>query len=732
MVEINEVDDDKERNKRYDNKKNGLIDDEQFEDQYNILFDSTIDTNTLRQNTMKSIDLNIDKELAQSKTNIRINEEKEFLSNRKWDYLDDTKIKLINNKVDTIYKEMNKNQLKSLEKQIANCRLESVYQNSNPRETIYRIGILSSLDYLIETTYYSQKNSIKKMFADKEKLNPYLYKFRKVLGDGDCFYRGFIFYFLENIILTNNIILMKELLVLYDEKINKKNPLIKIKEYLKTIEKLNISIVSQILYIIIKSMESNDIHATYVIFLKIILYCKDFDYSLIYFTRYLLYEYISANENKIYSKENQIEIGCLLPEDFVECKGDKNEYFFENFYSLQLMKPKSFAEKLVIYIAPFVFNCNLNILIYDYGENSFVQEKQFLSGRDKKIHINLIFRKAHYDIYYKKEYYEKFSNHLDALINFDEKIDFLNKNLEDLLKENNDEKNYEKIFNENSNENNNNLPKCLECKKTYNHKENVFGYCNDCLLSAIKTQILSNYLNLIQNVEKYGLEEDEIITTLRKQKCSISFFKDITLNEAISNSGISFKEIFLEIRKTICLHCEKSLEKDCYIILPCQCQICSKECFVKYCKKISKKMQLYESQNHDIFFSSLNCFCGFSYDLNAINYMIKELEKRKLSDQAEMYQEFIKLYCKWMCMVCRENFNRTQEYFRLYFKDDKMDKKLLKKTDNKHLICYSCAYTNKINEIKIIKCFFCNSNHTITEFKRVDSDNKTESDCIII
>ena len=290
MVEINEVDDDKERNKRYDNKKNGLIDDEQFEDQYNILFDSTIDTNTLRQNTMKSIDLNIDKELAQSKTNIRINEEKEFLSNRKWDYLDDTKIKLINNKVDTIYKEMNKNQLKSLEKQIANCRLESVYQNSNPRETIYRIGILSSLDYLIETTYYSQKNSIKKMFADKEKLNPYLYKFRKVLGDGDCFYRGFIFYFLENIILTNNIILMKELLVLYDEKINKKNPLIKIKEYLKTIEKLNISIVSQILYIIIKSMESNDIHATYVIFLKIILYCKDFDYSLIYFTRYLLYE----------------------------------------------------------------------------------------------------------------------------------------------------------------------------------------------------------------------------------------------------------------------------------------------------------------------------------------------------------------------------------------------------------------------------------------------------------
>ena len=59
--------------------------------EYNILFDSTVDINTLKRlepNLKQSSYLNIDKELAQSKTNIVINDERKFLHNRKWDYLD--------------------------------------------------------------------------------------------------------------------------------------------------------------------------------------------------------------------------------------------------------------------------------------------------------------------------------------------------------------------------------------------------------------------------------------------------------------------------------------------------------------------------------------------------------------------------------------------------------------------------------------------------------------------
>jgi hypothetical protein len=131
---------------------------------------------------------------------------------------------------------------------------------------------------------------------------------------------------MENIVLTNNIMLMKELLILYHEKINLKNELLKEKEYLYVFHQMNINIVTQIIYILINTMESN-VEKAYKCLLKVFIYCPDFDFSIIYFTRYLIYEYISANQDKIYSREFQVEIGTLLPEDFVAEKGNKNEYY---------------------------------------------------------------------------------------------------------------------------------------------------------------------------------------------------------------------------------------------------------------------------------------------------------------------------------------------------------------------------------------------------------------------
>ena len=276
---------------------------------------------------------------------------------------------------------------------------------------------------MIENTFNGQECHYDIMNMDKAQLQPYIYKFRSVLGDGDCFYRGLIFSLLENIILTNNIMLMKELLILYHEKINVKNKLLKDKEYLYVFYHLNISIVSQILYIFIDLMENNS-KLTYKTLLKIFLYCPDFDFSIIYFTRYLIYEYISENENKIYSNDFQVEVGCLLPEEYVKDKGDKNEYFFENYYSMQLMVTKSFAEKIVVYITPFVFDIDMNILLYDFGTNgasSTIQEKHFSceNGNKSPIEINLLFRKAHYDIYYKQKYFEEYASENGEFFNAD-------------------------------------------------------------------------------------------------------------------------------------------------------------------------------------------------------------------------------------------------------------------------------------------------------------------------
>ena len=769
--------------------------------EYNLLFDSTVDINTLKSlepNLKKSSYLDIDKELAQSKTNIVINDERKFLHNRKWDYLDKSKINEIEHKFKLVYEEMNKKQLKILIDNIIKCDLQRLYIDFNPREVIWRIGTLSSLNYLIETTYSSQPEHKDKMFIDKRKLEPYIYKFRNILGDGDCFYRGLIFYFLENIVLTNNIMQMKEILVLYDEKINKKNPIIKKKDYIeKNIEKINIGIVSQILYYLINYMETGDISATYLVLLKVFLYCKDFDYGIIYFTRYLLFEYISQNEDKIFSHENQFEIGCLLPEFYCKDKGDKNEYFFENFYSEQLMKPKEFAEKISIYIAPFVFNCNVNVLIYDYGEKSFVQEKRFIGEKIKDLDIYLIFRKAHYDVYYNKKYYDKFSENLESLPNIMEEICFLNgdnqkeiedkvkieskKEKENSVKKNNNEKEFyeKKVSNQNKNEknisynnnynnnnnnynkqnyndsnknsnnldksnhknfndynnnnNNNNLPICIQCKNPYDDKKNIFMLCNNCLSNEIKSAIVGFFLEYLQN-EKILLKEEKAIGYILKKNYSISNYDNLPLSTILSNSGLKFDELFLEVRQTMCLYCGFSILNDNYYLeLPCQCRLCKKECFLGYLKIIEKRKEIKTNEKTgDMIFMPLDCSCGYKYNLSSIFYMIETIEKKKLNEKAKIYYKFINLYWNWKCAICGRYFNSNVLFCRLIFKDEKLEKKqLLKDQSFEHLICGPCASKYRINDSKYMDCPFCQSRHIVDDVRKADEKNNTTSKCTI-
>ena len=214
---------------------------------------------------------------------------------------------------------------------------------------------------------------------------------------------------------------MKELLILFHEKMNPNNILINEKEYLKIILNVKADEISEILYILITQMEKK-IETAYTTLLKVFICNSDFDFGIVLFTRYLLYEYISSNEDKIYSKEYMLEIGCLLPDEYIVDRGNKNEYFFENFFYEHLMNPKTYAEKMVLYIAPFVFDINMNILSYDYGEfgkRSVITVKQFNYRKENnfKYEINLLFRKNHYDVYYKLEFIEdneeKYLNILD-------------------------------------------------------------------------------------------------------------------------------------------------------------------------------------------------------------------------------------------------------------------------------------------------------------------------------
>ena len=59
----------------------------------------------------------------------------------------------------------------------------------------------------------------------------------------------------------------------------------------------------------------------YKFFINAFLFEEYFDYGIIYYTRYLLCDYISENENKYYQPDHEIELGLLLPKEY---KADNN------------------------------------------------------------------------------------------------------------------------------------------------------------------------------------------------------------------------------------------------------------------------------------------------------------------------------------------------------------------------------------------------------------------------
>lgn len=755
-----------------------------------------------------------------------------FLKCLKWNYNNEDNWTIIENNIELIVKKFNKEDINNLIESIKSKNLEDIFNQSySPFENPNTIGPLNSLEYLIEATYYFYPTEEEIMRSDKFILTPYIHKFRSIKGDGNCFFRGIIFYFLEYVILSKNIMLMKEILYLFNDKISLENKKIQKNEYIReNITNINIEQVSIILFIIIKYLDEriNDELSAYTILLKAFLYYKEFDYGMIFFTRYLLYEYISENETKIYSKENNVELGTLLPDKYIREKNGKNEYLFQDFYK-ELLTMGEFIEKIGVYIAPYVLNCELNILFYNYGnEENSIKELNYKCGKYTEFEINLILRKNHYDIYYKEYFYQKFYREMDILIDNNENLIFFNSlkqtqnefeksksnnnsiknsdnenhpknskitlkklnsniisnnkntiinsslpisnlnnsNIKEIFSKNNinaSKKKFDrkkrgatmkgtnpltfnqfqnKPINSSNNIDNENMPKCIQCKKQYNHQENVFSLCKNCLFIELKNRILQAYLSYLERGYTKNCEK-RLNNFISNIKCSISLQKNIYLNIAIKNSGYTFKYIFDEIRETMCLVCGGNIEnKNYFFDLPCKCKICKKDCFDKYVKCIEdmNKMVLIDDGKEEeqeeeelVIIPFTECPCGFNYNLKAFMDIIKKLDKMNEKSYKKIFEQQIKNNWKWICMICRQNFKKKNQYFRLYLSDDNINKDLLKKFELKHLICKKCCEDNNIikeNEIKYY-CRFCNSEHLIDYIKKVNSDNKTESDCII-
>jgi hypothetical protein len=274
----------------------------------------------------------------------------------------------------------------------------SQYAIDNP------INPFDGLVQLIDKTFSSTPNPILKMKKNYEKCKNIVFKYRRIKPDGNCFYRAIIIRYLELIILSNDIDLFKN--VFWDMKNCYENK--EILNLLKVTMNYTIKpgLMNKLFALIYLKLKDNNITDAYYLFTGSLLFCPIFDFGLVLYCRYILYQYIKENEDKYYSKEFNVLVGNLLPAKF---ETEDSKFLFKDFYKTYLLKMFQDAEKIIIYLTPYVLSLKLKIIFFEDESDEFVKEFNFIGKQYNKLNdIFLINKKNHYDLLYSKSDYSNY------------------------------------------------------------------------------------------------------------------------------------------------------------------------------------------------------------------------------------------------------------------------------------------------------------------------------------
>jgi hypothetical protein len=190
------------------------------------------------------------------------------------------------------------------------------------------VGPVSTLEYMVESTFGFDRNLKQNIIDHIISLEKYIFRWRSILGDGNCFFRAVIFAYLENIIFERNILMIKHIMVEIHTKFNENyvNTRILPQGIKSQLLGMNIKLVIKILYLIYEILENNEsdcILKAYEILLKCFNFCAIFDLGMITYFRYILYEYIKKNGYMLYSRDFSVKIGNLLPAEYETEEGGK-------------------------------------------------------------------------------------------------------------------------------------------------------------------------------------------------------------------------------------------------------------------------------------------------------------------------------------------------------------------------------------------------------------------------
>ena len=559
-------------------------------------------------------------------------------------------------------------------------------------------------------SYLSKFENDEEICTTKKKRKELM--FRKIKGDGNCYYRSIMFSLIENCILNKDIIFIKKIFGNFLEK-SKNKILITMFNGLN----LDIKLVKKcfiMIYLSLTSKSRNPILKTYLAFIKLINNYKDFDYGLILFFKFILYEYISNNKKSTYSFKFQVLIGNLLPYD---CQSDEGNFNFNYFYKNYLMKFYQYAEKIIIYLTPFIFGKEIIIrYINDNGDIEFnSQEIEFgknlsIIDFDENNKIQLLYKKSHYDILYSNEYYIKYKNIfkytlLYLINNFKEyKCEICNKN---------DEKNSVLIKLESDIENKDIINNDYE-NYLYQKNNNNIIICYKCLYNEIKKNLMILYINFIKKIKKYFLDNfsEKIQDFLTNEFTLSNKIYTISYNKAIKTLSLykvkyTFDYIMNQIKQEICIYCTNHITKKKLVQLRCKCLLCSSQCLKEF---------YYILISSAIIKQEFICFCNKKYSIEDCIILIEKLNEKKFNCK-EMIELLFNKINKNICFLCnKKNIENYKEC--LLIEPNFYLNRIIK-----HFLCLECFDKNNNFIGQNINCKICKRNHIIDKIYDKIKDN---------
>ena len=273
--------------------------------------------------------------------------------------------------------------------------------------------------------------------------------------------------------------------------------------------------------IILELVQNDKIIEAHLAFYKGLNFSKIIDFSFILYFRYIIYSYIKENENKLYSDSFPVLIGNLLPSKY-EINGN---FDFNSFYQTYLLKMSVSAEKIVIYLTPFVLGIKLDIVLFEDKEKEVVKTFNYTGKSQLNIDdsIFVLNRAGHYETVFNYKDNQKYGYIYKYYINnikaFFIKLDpYVNSENNHFIQQNqqnnyfqpnylnnynpqhtsNNNKDYQAKYNPQTNQNNNNP----QCDRNNQYPHQMYGaqiIQNDNLLNQNNYNSNYNQVNYNNN-----------------------------------------------------------------------------------------------------------------------------------------------------------------------------------------------------------------------------------------